>query len=68
MEQRRSDGRVVLARFNTWSDVEHLLAGVELSPPTPDDVSRMKLDGPPATKAEIAAAFGVAPDSAAGRD
>lgn len=40
----------------------HSLDHVELSPPTPDDVPRVKLDGPPATADQIDAAFRRGPE------
>jgi hypothetical protein len=54
---RLKDGRRVLASFSSWVELEQSLADVDWRPPTPDDVSRVKLHGPPATAAEIRAAF-----------
>jgi hypothetical protein len=57
MASARSDGRKVLASFNSWEDFGRSLDHTELHPPTRDDVPRVKLDGPPATAAQIDAAF-----------
>ncbi len=62
MAATRSDGRRVLASFNSWEAFGHSLDHVELSPPTPDDVPRVKLDGPPATADQIDAAFRRVPE------
>ena len=44
-------------RYESLSDFARSFDHVQWSPPTADDVSRMKLDSPPATKAQIATAF-----------
>ena len=62
MTATRSDGRKVLASFNSWEAFGHSLDHVELSAPTPDDVPRVKLDGPPATADQIDAAFRRVPE------
>jgi len=56
-------------RFESFEEFERkVLAGVKLSPTTPDDVTRFKLDGPPATPEEIAATFGQQPAEESARD
>ena len=62
MTATRSDGRKVLASFNSWEAFGRSLDHVELSAPTPDDVPRVKLDGPPATADQIDAAFRRVPE------
>jgi len=57
----RSDGRVVIAKHATLGEFARSFDQVAWSAPTDDDVSRMKLDGPPATPTQIAAAFGQPP-------
>ncbi len=51
----------MIARYATLSEFARSFDQVAWSAPTDDDLSRMKLDGPPATPAQIAAAFGQPP-------
>jgi hypothetical protein len=57
MASTRPDGRQVLASFKSWEDFGRSLVHTEVHPATRDDVPRVKLDGPPATAAQIDEAF-----------
>lgn len=58
MAAKSVNDRPVLATYASWDELQReVFDKCEWRPPTPDDVSRVTLDGPPATPEQIRELF-----------